>query len=174
MPRICAGSVVPSVDEPTPRTARKLREPNIADRRLTGTTIRLGFVLNLLTLYQVGYSRTLERSDMDENVWSTTVWLDKAEPLLTVKKFHCSFGHCLSFAVSVAIVFGTFTNALIAGEGQVAQVRSVSFGLLHGSNSRRVRPLQRPIVDTGCGAEPKATSHTGIFQSASNSRPTPG
>jgi hypothetical protein len=76
----------------------KLREPNVADSRLTGTTIRLGFVLNLLTFYQVGYSRTLQRSDMDENVWSTTVWLDEAEPLLTVKKFHCSSGHCLSFA----------------------------------------------------------------------------
>ncbi len=67
MPRICADLVPPSRRANTPH-GRKLHESNVADGRLTGTTIRLGFVLNLLTLYQVGYPRPLERSDMDENV----------------------------------------------------------------------------------------------------------
>ena len=93
---------------------------------------------------------------MDENIWSTTVWLDKAEPLLAVEKFHCSSGHCLSFAVPVAIFFGTNTNALIAGEGQVARC-----AMSHSSCTVRLEAsstLQRKSWQSGAMAKTKVQS----------------
>jgi hypothetical protein len=56
-----------------------LGETNIADGGLTRPTIRFGLVLDLLTFCQAGYSGTLQRGDMNENIWSTAVWLDEAK-----------------------------------------------------------------------------------------------
>jgi hypothetical protein len=86
-----------------------LGEPNCADSSFACATIGFGLVLDLLTFCQTEYCTTLQRGGMNENIWSTGVWLDKSEALLIIEEFHCSSGHCsvLRFSIRAEILMNT-------------------------------------------------------------------